>query len=52
MAFCGVVFCASTSFAQLSANPWVEANTKEQVDAMLEKLSKEEKELLKTKKRK
>ena len=37
IAFCGVVFCASTSFAQLSANPWVEANTKEQVDEVYDK---------------
>ena len=34
---CGVVFCATSSFAQLSANPWVNANTKEQVEQVYEK---------------
>lgn len=34
---CGVVFCATSSFAQLSANPWVEANTKEQIDEVYKK---------------
>lgn len=37
VAFCGVVFCATVSFAQLSANPWVDANTKEQVDEVYDK---------------
>ncbi len=34
---CGVVFCATSTFAQLSANPWVEANTKEQIDEVYKK---------------
>ena len=34
---CGVMFCATSTLAQLSANPWVEANTKEQIDEVYKK---------------
>ena len=34
---CGMMFCATSTLAQLSANPWVDANTKEQIDEVYKK---------------
>ena len=34
---CGVIFFATSTVAQLSANPWVNVNTKEQVNQVYEK---------------
>ena len=34
---CGIMFCATSTLAQLSANPWVDANTKEQIDEVYKK---------------